>query len=157
MKTAHDFTLCTISGTTKALADYRGKVILVVNVASRCGYTPQYRGLEDLHQKLKDKGVAVIGVPCNQFGAQEPGSDGEIREMCTSQYQVTFDMFSKVDVNGGAAAPFYQWLTAEGKGPVKWNFAKFIIGREGQYLTRFDSSTTPDSKELSMALDAALA
>ena len=156
MNTAHDFSLTSITGAEKALADYAGKVLLVVNVASRCGYTPQYRGLEELHRRLKDKGFVVVGVPCNQFGAQEPGSDAEIHAFCTSKYEVSFDMFSKVDVNGDGAAPLYRWLTAEG-GPVTWNFAKFIVGRDGKLVGRFDSGTAPDSKELAAALDNALA
>ncbi|MDP2343352.1 MAG: glutathione peroxidase [Deltaproteobacteria bacterium] len=154
--TAHDFSLTTIAGANKPLADYQGKVLLVVNLASRCGYTPQYRGLEALHRKLKDKGLVVVGVPCNQFGAQEPGTDAEIHAFCTSKYEVSFDLFSKVDVNGDAAAPLFRWLTTEGKGPIKWNFAKFIVGRDGKYVTRFDSGTAPESKELNSALEKAL-
>jgi glutathione peroxidase len=157
MTSAHDFTLTTIDGKAKALADYSGKVLLVVNLASRCGYTPQYRGLEDLHRKLKDKGLVVVGFPCNQFGAQEPGTDAEIHAFCTSKYEVSFELFSKVDVNGAAAAPLFQWLTTEGKGPIKWNFAKFVVGRDGKLITRFDSGTAPDSKELATVLDKALA
>ncbi len=156
MTSAHDFSLTTIKGQPKQLADYKGKVLLVVNVASKCGYTPQYHGLEDLYRARKAQGLEVIGVPCNQFGAQEPGSDEQIHEYCTSKYETSFDMFSKVDVNGKDAAPLYAWLTSEGKGPVKWNFAKFIVGRDGSYLGRFDSGTAPDSKELATALDAAL-
>ncbi len=157
MTSAHDFSLTTIDGQQKNLADYRGKVLLVVNVASRCGYTPQYKGLEELHKKLGDKGLVVVGVPCNQFGAQEPGTDAEIHQFCTAKYDVTFDMFAKVDVNGAGAAPLFSWLTTEGQGPIKWNFAKFIVGRDGRFVRRFDSAVAPDSQELATALDAALA
>ena len=156
MNTAHDFSLTTIAGAEKPLADYKGKVLLVVNVASRCGYTPQYRGLEELQKKLGDKGLVVVGVPCNQFGAQEPGTNAEIHAFCTSKYDVSFDMFGKVDVNGPSAAPLFRWLTKEGEAPIKWNFAKFIVGRDGQMVARFDSGTAPDSKELGTALGKAL-
>lgn len=155
MTTAHDFSLTTITGAQKSLADYKGKVVVVVNVASRCGYTPQYRGLEELHKKMASRGVAVIGVPCNQFGKQEPGSDADIHAFCTSKYDVTFDMFSKVDVNGATAAPFFAWLT-QGK-PIAWNFAKFVVGKDGNVVARFDSGVAPESKELAQAIESALA
>ncbi len=157
MTTAHDFSLTTISGSKKSLAEHRGKVLLVVNVASRCGYTPQYRGLEELHQKFKEQGLVVVGVPCNQFGAQEPGTDAEIQAFCVTKYDVTFELFSKVDVNGDGAAPLFRWLTTQGQGPIQWNFAKFVVGRDGKYLARFDSATAPDSAVLKEALEKALA
>src|SRR3982751_3801690 len=137
MTTAHDFTLNTIKGTAKSLKDYAGKAILVVNVASECGYTPQYTGLEELHKKLAGRGLAIIGVPCNQFGAQEPGTEAEIAAFCTKNYGVTFDLFSKVDVNGDAAHPLYQWLTKDGAEPIKWNFTKFVLDKNGNVLERF--------------------
>lgn len=156
MPSAHDFTLKTIDGKDKKLSDYAGKVLLVVNVASRCGYTPQYKGLEELHTMLGPKGLAVLGVPCNQFGAQEPGSEAEIQAFCDTHYGVTFDMFSKIDVNGASAHPLYRWLTAEGGGNVKWNFTKFLVGKDGKALGRFESGTKPESPELRKAIDVAL-
>jgi glutathione peroxidase len=153
---AHEFKLKTIDGQEKSLADYKGKVLLIVNVASRCGFTHQYEGLEKLHREMKDKGVVVIGVPCNQFGAQEPGTEEQIKTFCSTKYDVTFDMFSKVDVNGQNAHPLYKWLTTEGKGDVKWNFAKFLVGKDGKLITRFDSKVEPGSSTLRSAIEQAL-
>lgn len=159
MTTAHDFTLKTIDGTERALSAYQGKAMLIVNVASACGYTPQYGGLQALHTAMAARGLAVLGVPCNQFGAQEPGKEVEIATFCQKNYGVTFDLFSKVDVNGPTAHPLYQWLTSAGAvtGPVKWNFAKFVVDKRGNVVARFDSGTKPDSKELADAIATALA
>ena len=155
---AHDFTLKTIDGKDKKLADYRGKALLVVNVASECGFTPQYKGLQELHEKLGPKGLAVIGVPCNQFGAQEPGTEMEISAFCQKNFGVTFDMFSKVDVNGATAHPLFQWLTAQGEkpGPIKWNFGKFVVDKNGAFVTRFGHKTEPNDAELAAAITNAL-
>ena len=156
MPTAHDFSLTKANGAVWNLAECKGKTILVVNVASRCGYTPQYQGLEELHRANKDRGLVVIGVPCNQFGAQEPGDDAAIQEFCSKKYSVTFDVVAKVDVNGKSAAPLYAWLTDGGKAPIAWNFAKFLIGKDGAVVGRFDSKVAPDGKELRAAIEAAL-
>ena len=159
MTSAHDFTMKTIDGTDKKLSDYKGKVLLLVNVASECGFTPQYQGLEALHKKLAGKGLAVVGVPCNQFGAQEPGTEKEIAAFCEKKYGVTFDMFSKVDVNGAGAHPLFQWLTAQGPdaGPVKWNFAKFLVGKDGAFLGRYLHKVDPNDASLVAAVEKALA
>jgi glutathione peroxidase len=156
MTTAHDFTLKSINGADKPLQDYKGKALLVVNVASECGYTPQYTGLEALHKKLAAKGLAVLGVPCNQFGGQEPGTEKEIAAFCTKNYGVSFDLFSKVDVNGAAAHPLYKWLTGDGKDPIKWNFGKFVIGKDGAVVERFSHKTAPDDPALLAAIEKAL-
>ena len=144
------------------LAKYEGKVLLIVNVASRCGATPQYEDLEALHEKYGEKGLAVLGFPCNQFGKQEPGTSKQIAEFCEATYGVKFDMFEKVDVNGTKAAPIYAYLTSEeavGKdaGPVKWNFEKFLVGRDGKVIARFRTGVQPDSKPVVEAIEAALA
>jgi glutathione peroxidase len=142
------------------LADYKGKVVLVVNVASQCGYTSQYEGLQNLHVKFKDKGLVVLGVPCNQFGAQEPGSADEIQQFCKKNYGVSFPLTAKVDVNGDKACDLYKALTAKGgkfPGKVAWNFEKFLIGRDGQPVSRYKSGTGPDSEELVEAIEKALA
>jgi glutathione peroxidase len=156
---AHDFSLLTIDGAERPLSHYRGKVLLVVNVASECGYTPQYRGLEDLHERLAGQGLAVLGVPCNQFGAQEPGGEKEIAAFCQKNYGVTFDLFSKVEVNGTRAHPFFAWLTTQGDkpGPIKWNFGKFIIDKNGAFVARFGHRVEPSATELVSAIDRALA
>lgn len=156
---AHDFSLQTIDGSARSLAHYRGKVLLVVNVASECGYTPQYQGLEELHQKLGPRGLAVIGVPCNQFGAQEPGTEKEIAAFCQKNYGVTFDLFSKIDVNGEHAHPFFQWLTAQSDkpGPIKWNFSKFVVDKNGAFVARFGHRTEPNDAKLVASIEAALA
>ncbi len=154
-----DFTFKTIRGETKKLSDYKGRVMLVVNVASRCGYTPQYRGLEALHEAYSSKGLSVIGFPCNQFGAQEPGSNEEILRFCTTNYGVKFDMMDKIDVNGEGAHLFYKWLTtnANPPGKVKWNFEKFLLGKDGSIRARFESRVAPDSAQLKQAIEEALA
>ena len=158
MANAHAFSLKTLDGKTKALADYKGKVVLAVNVASKCGFTPQYQGLEALHERMKARGFAVVGFPCNQFGAQEPGSASEIQAFCSTTYGVTFDLFEKVDVKGAEATPLYQWLTKEATPPgdVKWNFEKFLIGKDGDVVARFGSRTAPDDATLVAAIEKAL-
>ncbi len=150
-----------LAGEEVELAKYAGRVLLVVNTASECGYTPQYEGLQALHEKYEEPGLSVIGVPCNQFGKQEPGDDLQIQKFCTSKYKVTFDMLSKVEVNGDGQCELYKQLTAEdtkpaGKGPVKWNFEKFLIGRDGKIIARFLSDVEPDSDELKQAIETAL-
>jgi len=161
-KTIHDFQMKTIDGQAQKLADYRGQVLLVVNVASKCGLTPHYEGLEALYEAKKDQGFAVLGFPCNQFGGQEPGSDADVAAFCSTTYGVTFPMFSKIDVNGAGRAPLYAWLTAaetkpDGPGDVAWNFAKFVVGKDGQVKARFNPRVAPDDPALRSAIDAALA
>jgi glutathione peroxidase len=156
MTTAHEFTMKTIDGANYELSQLRGKVVVFVNVASRCGYTSQYTGLEKLHREMKDKGVVVVGVPCNQFGAQEPGTEADIKTFCTTKYDVTFPMMSKVDVNGPNAHPLYQWLTSNSGGSVKWNFAKFVVGKDGKMMKHFDSGVAPDGAEMKAVLNTAL-
>lgn len=153
-----DIPLKDIDGKATCLKAYHGKVLLVVNVASKCGYTPQYKGLEALHQKYKDKGFSVLGFPCNDFGNQEPGTADEIKEFCTTKYSVTFPLFDKVHVKGGEQHPLYAALTGKGSplpGEVKWNFGKFLIGRDGTLLKRWDSKTAPDDTELTAAVETA--
>jgi glutathione peroxidase len=161
-KTIHEFEMKTIDGKAKKLGDYRGQVLLVVNVASKCGLTPQYTGLEALHEEKKGRGFSVLGFPCNQFAGQEPGSDADVAKFCSTTYGVTFPMFSKIEVNGGGRAPLYAWLTGEkttpdGPGDIKWNFAKFLVGKDGAVKARFDPRTAPDDPALRSAVDAALA
>ena len=153
--------LPSIDGTQVDLAGYQGKVVLVVNVASRCGYTKQYAQLQALHAKYGERGLVVLGFPCNQFGGQEPGTAEEIKGFCSSKYQVTFPLFGKVDVNGEKAAPLFAALTSPqatvaDKGPVKWNFEKFLIGRDGQPVGRYRSKVSPDDPDLVAAIEAAL-
>lgn len=152
-----DHKMKTIDGKEVNLADkYKGQVLLVVNVASKCGATPQYAQLEGLQDKYHDKGLTVVGFPCNQFGGQEPGSEEEIVKFCKAKYDVSFDMFSKIDVNGDGAAPIYKQLTAK-DGPIKWNFEKFVIGRNGQVVAHFPTKTSPDAPEVVKAIEAELA
>lgn len=149
-----------IDGKATSLKDYSGKVLLVVNVASKCGYTPQYTGLEALHQKYKDKGFSVLGFPCNDFNGQEPGTAEEIKTFCSTKYSVTFPLFEKLHVKGAEQHPFYAALTGKSSplpGEVKWNFGKFLISKDGKILKRWDSKTTPDDKELLAAIEVALA
>lgn len=146
----------------RQLDEHRGKVLLVVNVASRCGLTPQYDGLQKLHAEYASRGFAVLGFPCNQFGGQEPGSDADVRAFCTTNYGVTFPMFSKIDVNGDTRAPLYAWLTSQptkpdGPGDIKWNFAKFIVDRSGSVVARFDPSTPPNAPQLLTVIQEVLA
>lgn len=146
-----------IDGKEVNLADkYKGKVLLVVNVASACGLTPQYTQLESLHDKYKDKGLAVVGFPCNQFAGQEPGTDEEIVKFCKSKYDVSFDLFSKIDVNGDDAAPIYKQLTAK-DGKITWNFEKFVIGKNGEIIARFPPKTKPDDAAVVKVIEEELA
>jgi glutathione peroxidase len=161
MPTAHEFTHKTIDGQDKSLADYRGKVLLLVNVASRCGLTPQYAALEELYRGMKDRGLVVLGLPCNQFAGQEPGTEAEIQQFCSTKYDVSFPLFSKLEVNGPGRHPLYEWLTAEptapdGPGDIKWNFAKFLIGRDGKVVARFGPTTAPTAPTVVEAIEAAL-
>ena len=148
-----------IDGTEVDLASYKGKVVLIVNVASRCGYTGQYAGLQKLYDGYKDKGFVILGFPANEFGGQEPGTDSEIATFCSSKYGVNFDMFSKIVVKGAGKAPLYQTLTesANPKGEVGWNFEKFLIGRDGKVVGRYKSGVAPDDATLKAAIEAALA
>jgi glutathione peroxidase len=149
-----------IDGNSTSLKAYEGKVLLIVNVASKCGFTPQYTGLEALQQKYQEKGFAVLGFPCNQFGGQEPGSAEEIKQFCSSKYQVTFPLFEKLEVNGPNRHPLYALLAgkqAAFPGNIKWNFTKFLIGRDGKVLKRFESAVKPDSAPMVEAIESALA
>lgn len=152
----YDFQLKTIDGAPLPLADYKGKTVLLVNVASQCGYTPQYAGLERIWGKYKDRGFVLVGIPANDFGRQEPGTEAEIKAFCSRKYAVTFPMTSKISVTGPGAAPLYRFLGANA-GPPRWNFTKYLIGRDGRILHRFDSKVTPESAELTSAIEAALA
>lgn len=146
-----DFTATTLSGEGRDLSAYAGDVVLVVNTASKCGFTPQYAGLEELYAAHKDDGFVVLGFPCNQFGGQEPGSEEEIGEFCQLNYGVTFPMFEKVDVNGDDAHPLFTWLKKEKSGllggKIKWNFTKFLVGRDGQVIDRYAPTTKPEDLE----------
>jgi glutathione peroxidase len=152
MTTVYDFNATTIDGKPRKLADYKGKVLLVVNTASKCGFTPQYKGLEALYKKYKDKGLVVLGFPSNQFGAQEPGPESEIAEFCEMNFGVTFPLFSKIDVNGDAAHPLFKYLTSTKKGllgseAIKWNFTKFLVGKDGSVIERYAPTTKPEDLE----------
>lgn len=147
----YDVEVRTIGGTTQTLAPWRGQVLLIVNVASECGFTPQYAGLEALYRAHRDQGFAVLGFPCDQFGHQEPGTEGEIKSFCELNYGVTFPLFAKIDVNGDNAHPLYRHLKAARKGllgsAIKWNFTKFLVGRDGSVLRRYASTDTPQKIE----------
>ena len=161
-KTALRFKMKSLGGKEVDLSKYEGKVALIVNVASKCGFTPQYKQLQDLHEKYADKGLAVLGFPCNQFLRQEPGSAEEIRQFCQVNYGVTFDMFAKIDVNGKDAAELYRLLTSletkpKGPGKVSWNFEKFLLDRNGFVVGRFGSRTKPDDPELVALIERELA
>jgi len=148
MTTLHDFTADTLEGQPRSLADFRGQVVLVVNVASKCGFTPQYTGLEALWKEYGPKGLVVVGFPCNQFGAQEPGSAEDIRQFCSLTYPVSFPLFAKVEVNGPNAHPVYDFLKTGAPGvlgteAVKWNFTKFLVAKDGRVVERYASTTTP--------------
>lgn len=156
----HDIKVTDIEGKSTSLKPYAGKVLLIVNVASRCGYTKQYTPLEATYQKYKDKGLVVLGFPCNQFGGQEPGTNEEIKEFCTSKFHVSFPLFDKLEVNGPKRHPLYAALAGEGSpfpGDIKWNFNKFLIGKDGKILKRFESAVSPDSEEMVKEIEAALA
>src|SRR5215213_7325899 len=150
MASVYDFTVKDIHGKPVDLGQYRGKVMLIVNTASECGFTPQYKGLEALYEKLHDKGLEVLGFPCNQFGGQEPGGEKEIAQFCEINFGVTFPMFAKVEVNGDDAAPLYKFLKAEkpgllGSEAIKWNFTKFLVDRDGNVVKRYAPNDTPES------------
>ena len=156
----YDIPLKDIDGKDTSLKAYSGQVLLLVNVASQCGYTPQYAGLETLYKQYALQGLVVCGFPCNQFGAQEPGTAAEIKQFCTSKYNVTFPLFSKLAVNGKNRHPLYVQLAGTNSpfpGNIKWNFTKFLIGRDGKIVARFDSKVKPDAAELTQAIEAALA
>ena len=159
MTTIYDFSAEKIEGGTQALSDYAGKVVLIVNTASKCGFTPQFEGLEKVYEKYKDQGFVVLGFPCNQFVSQDPGSNTDIGEFCQRNYGVSFPMFAKIDVNGSDAHPLYKYLTKEAKGllgteAVKWNFTKFLVGRDGNVIDRYATATKPEAmvKDIEKAL-----
>ena len=161
-KTIYDFTIKSIDGQPVSLGSYSGKVVLLVNVASKCGFTPQYAGLEAVYEKYKDKGLVIVGVPANNFMQQEPGTNDEIKKFCSNKYNVTFPMMSKVSVLGDDKTPLYQFLTGKDTDPqyagdIKWNFTKFLFDRSGKPVARFEPATTPDSPEVTAAIEAALA
>jgi glutathione peroxidase len=156
----YDIPLKDIDGKAASLKAYKGKVLLIVNVASKCGLTPQYKALEATHGKYKEKGFSVLAFPCNDFGNQEPGTSEEIKEFCSSKYQVSFPIFDKLHVKGPERHALYTSLTGEGSpfpGDVKWNFGKFLVGRDGKIIRRFEPKTAPDSPEVTSAIEAALA
>ena len=160
MSTVYDFDAMQINGKSVALSQFKGKAMLIVNTASACGFTPQFAGLEELHQTYGKKGLVVLGFPCNQFGAQDAGSNGEIADFCQLNYGVSFPMMAKIDVNGAKAHPLYQWLAAEAPGllgskSIKWNFTKFLVGKDGSVLKRYAPTDTPAS--LADDIEAALA
>jgi glutathione peroxidase len=155
----YDYSAKTLDGQDVSLADYRGKVLLIVNTASKCGFTPQFEGLEALYRDYKDRGLTILGFPCNQFGAQEPGNAEEIASFCSLTYDVTFPMLAKIDVNGPSAHPLYAFLKKEQKGilgteGIKWNFTKFLVGRDGEVIERFAPNTKPE--DLKVAVEALL-
>jgi len=159
--TIYDFSANDIDGNPRSLSEFKGKALLVVNVASRCGMTPHYEGLEALYQELRDRGLEVLGFPCNQFGAQEPGSEEDIKEFCSTRYQVDFPLFAKIDVNGPARHPLFAWLAAQDTQPdaggdIRWNFTKFIVDRNGEVVARFSPPTSPNDPALRSAVQQAL-
>jgi glutathione peroxidase len=161
-KNVYEFSLNSIDGQAAPLSAYKGKVVMLVNVASRCGFTPQYSALETVYEKYKDRGFVIVGIPANNFGAQEPGSNQEIKTFCTTKYHVTFPMMSKVSVKGDDKDPLYQFLTDKSANPqtsgdIKWNFTKFLIGPDGRVITRFEPDVTPDSPQVTAAIEKALA
>jgi glutathione peroxidase len=156
MTTAYDFSARTIDGVEQPLSEFRGKAMVVVNVASKCGFTPQYTGLEALHRKFKDRGAVVLGFPCDQFGHQEPGDEAEIRNFCSLNYDVTFPLYAKIDVNGAKAHPLFKWLKGEKSGflgseGIKWNFTKFLIDGQGQVVKRYAPTDSPEKIEKDLA------
>ncbi len=160
-KSVYDFTLKSIDGQPTPLSEFHGKVVLLVNVASRCGFTPQYAALESTYEKFKSRGLVIVGIPANNFASQEPGSNDEIKKFCSSKYNVTFPMMSKVSVTGDDKTPLYQFLTSKSLNPklggeIQWNFTKFLIDRNGQPIGRFEPAVTPDSPEVTAAIEAAL-
>jgi glutathione peroxidase len=160
-KSVYDYTLNSIDGQPAPFAAFKGKVLMLVNVASRCGYTPQYSALESVYEKYKDKGLVIVGVPANNFGAQEPGTNEEIKTFCTRKYNVQFPMMSKVSVKGADTTPLYQYLTdaklnPKTGGEIKWNFTKFLVDRQGNIVARFEPEVTPDSPQVTSAIESAL-
>jgi len=158
---ALNFKVKDIDGKDVDLNAYKGKVVMIINVASKCGYTPQYKGLEALYEKYKDKGFVILGFPANNFKSQEPGTNAEIKEFCTSKFAVTFPLFSKISVKGDDQAPLYKYLTAldvkpKGKGDVSWNFEKFLVDKDGKVIGRYKSAVTPEDKDLLATIEAAL-
>jgi glutathione peroxidase len=156
MATVYDFNARDIDGNERSLGEWRGKTLLIVNVASKCGFTPQYKGLEALWRAHRDRGLAILGFPCDQFGHQEPGDEAEIKQFCSSTYDVTFPMFAKVDVNGDNAHPLYRWLKKEAKGllgseSIKWNFTKFLIDTDGNVVRRYAPNDAPEKIEKDLA------
>ena len=161
-KSVYNFTLKSIDGKPVSLKNYHGKVLLLVNVASRCGFTPQYPGLESLYEKYKDRGLVIVGIPANNFASQEPGTNEEIKKFCSRKYNVTFPMMAKVSVLGADKTPLYGFITDKAANPeiggdIKWNFTKFIFDREGKPVARFEPAVTPDSPEVTAAIESALA
>jgi glutathione peroxidase len=152
----HEFTLPSIDGAAAPLAAYKGKTVLIVNVASQCGYTPQYEGLEALYEKYKDRGLVVLGFPANNFGGQEPGTNQEIKTFCTRNYKVTFPMYGKISVAGADQAPLYKFLTDASGDAIRWNFTKILVDGNGKLIQRFESDVEPESKELVGAVERAL-
>ena len=160
-KSIYDFTMKSIDGQQVSLGSYSGKVVLLVNVASKCGYTPQYTGLEALYEKYKDRGLVIVGIPANNFGSQEPGTNEEIKTFCSSKYNVTFPMMAKVSVLGDDKTPLYSFLTDKSANPqiggdIKWNFTKFLFDRTGKPVARFEPAVTPDSPQVTAAIEATL-
>ncbi|HTI96686.1 MAG TPA: glutathione peroxidase [Rudaea sp.] len=156
MTSIYDFSARTIDGDEQKLAAYKGKTLLVVNVASKCGFTPQYTGLEALYEKFKDKGLVVLGFPCDQFGHQEPGDENEIKNFCSLNYDVKFPLFAKIEVNGANVHPLYKYLKAQAKGllgseSIKWNFTKFLVDADGKVVTRYAPTDTPEKIEKDVA------
>lgn len=161
-KSVYDFTLNSIEGEQTSLAKFRGKVVLLVNVASRCGFTPQYSALEKVYETYKDRNFVIVGIPANNFGGQEPGSNQEIKTFCSTKYNVTFPMMAKVSVKGEDQTPLYQFLTDKSANPqtggeIQWNFTKFLIGPDGRPVARFESKVTPDDPQVTSAIEKELA
>ena len=152
----HEFTLNSIEGKPAPLSAYQGKVVLIVNVASRCGFTPQYAGLEALYERYKDRGFVILGFPANNFGGQEPGTNEEIKTFCSTKYNVTFPMYSKISVKGDDKAPLYQLLTDATGSEIQWNFTKFLVDKSGKVVARFEPKVTPESPDVSEAIEKAL-
>jgi len=156
MTSLHEFSVKNIDGKEIKLSDYQGKVVLIVNVASQCGYTPQYKGLETLFNNYKDRGFAILGFPSNDFGAQEPGTEAQIKDFCSLKYDVTFDMFSKVKVKGNSKVDLYKYLTESTNAEVQWNFNKYLVDKSGKVFKYYASSVSPESSELKKDIEALL-
>jgi glutathione peroxidase len=160
-KNIYSFTMKSIDGDAVSLSSFKGKVVMVVNVASKCGFTPQYSALESIYEKYKDRGFVIVGIPANNFAQQEPGTNEEIKTFCSRKYNVTFPMMSKVSVKGDDKTPLYQYLTDSAQDPkfggdIKWNFTKFLVDRNGNIVARFEPATTPDAPEVQSAIESAL-